>query len=328
MKKVYKIGIIGAGHIACKMASTLARMGDIAERYAIASRDISRAEAFRAEWGFSRAYGSYEELVSDPAVDLVYIATPHSHHYGHATMCIQHGKPVLCEKAFMANARQAEDIFELAHRRKVFITEAIWTRYMPLSQKIGELVRDGAIGVPRMLTANLGYPVAHKERIISPALGGGALLDLGVYVLNFAAIAFGKDVVRTVSACIKTDSGVDAQDSITLFYTGDRMAQLACSTLARTDKLGIVSGEDGYLVVENLNNPEAVRLIGKDYKLIEEFRAPHQITGFEYQVQASLDALENGWIESPFMPHAETLRIMRQMDALREQWGVRFPCDS
>lgn len=326
MKK-YRIGIIGAGHIARKMATTLAQM-PVAECYAIASRDLARAEAFRQEFGIVRAYGSYEELVADPEVDLVYIATPHTLHYAHARLCILHGKPVLCEKAFMANARQAEDILELAHRRRVFITEAIWTRYMPLSRKMQELLQDGAIGIPRMLTANLGYAVAHKERLVSPSLGGGALLDLGVYVLNFAAMAFGPDVVRTLSACIKTDSGVDAQDSITLFYPGERMAQLSCSMYARTDRQGIVSGEEGYLMIENLNNPEAIRLIGKDYQLVEEFRAPHQITGFEYQIQASIEALENGWLESPYMPHAETLRIMRQMDALRDAWGVHFPCDS
>lgn len=321
---MYKIGIIGAGHIARKMATTLAQMPNV-EGYAIASRDGRKAENFRSEFGIRKAYGSYEELVNDPNIDLVYIATPHSLHYAHARLCILHGKPVLCEKSFMMNARQTADIFELAEKRRIFITEAIWTRYMPLSIKMQQLIQEGIIGRPYMLTANLGYPVSHKERILNPMLGGGALLDLGVYVLNFAAMAFGKDVVRTVSACQKTETNVDAQDSIVQFYSEDRMAQLACSIYAKTDRLGIISGEEGHLIIENLNNPEAIRIVNKDYQVREEIRQPHQITGFEYQVNASLEALEEGWLESPYMPHSESLRIMQQMDALRFAWGVKFP---
>lgn len=320
---MYRIGIIGAGHIARKMATTLAQMPN-AEGYAIASRDYGRAESFRNEFGMRKAYGSYDELVEDPAVDLVYIATPHSHHYQHARLCLLHGKPVLCEKAFMMNAEETVNILALSQQRRVFITEAIWTRYMPLSKKMQELIAGGAIGRPYLLTANLGYPVSHKERLVDPALGGGALLDLGVYVLNFAAMAFGSDVIRTVAACQKTETNVDAQDSIALFYSGDRLAQLSCSMYAKTDRLGIISGEEGHLIVENLNNPEAIRIVGNDYQVKETIRAPHQITGFEYQVNACIEALENGWIESPYMPHAETLRIMRQMDKLRDEWGVPY----
>ena len=192
MKK-YKIGIIGCGHIAEKMAATINGMQE-AESYAVASRSIEKAQAFATKWNFSKAYGSYEELVTDSEVDLVYIATPHSHHYEHARLCIMNGKPVLCEKSFTANAHQAEELIRLAEEKNIFITEAIWTRYMPLSVKMKELLDEGVIGKPYTLSANLGYVIADKDRIAKPELAGGALLDIGVYTLNFAAMAFGSDI--------------------------------------------------------------------------------------------------------------------------------------
>ncbi|GCB36445.1 oxidoreductase [Bacteroides faecalis] len=322
--KTYRIGIIGAGHIARKMAHTLANMEGV-ERYAIASRDIAKSENFAKEWGFSHAYGSYEELANDPVVDLIYIATPHAMHYEQARMCILKGKPVLCEKAFTANARQAEELLKLAQEKRVFIAEAIWTRYMPLSQKITELVQSEIIGKPFLLTANLGYVIRDKERLIKPELAGGALLDVGVYPLNFAAMIFGTEVKNTSTSCIKTESGVDAQDSITQFYSADRMAILSCSMYAQTDRLGIISGDKGCIIVENINNPQSVKVIDNNYRLIAEYQAPKQITGFEYEISAAIEAIENGWVESPYMPHAETIRIMKQMDALREEWEVKYP---
>lgn len=324
--KTYKIGIIGCGHIARKMAFTLGRMEGV-RCYAVASRNLEKAQAFAAEWQFEKSYGSYEALANDPEVDLVYIATPHSFHYEQARMCIERGKAVLCEKAFTANTRQAEELLALAHEKSVFITEAIWTRYLPLSAKVKELLDAGTIGVPRTLSANLSYPISGKERIVRPELAGGALLDIGIYTLNFAAMAFGVDVERTVSACTKTDTGVDAQESITLFYADGRMAALQSSIYVQSDREGIISGDKGHIIVENINNPSSVRVVGSDYQTVAVYQAPPQITGFEYQVKACIEALEKGWLESPYMPHAETLRIMRQMDALRKEWGVVYPCD-
>lgn len=322
--KTYKVGIIGAGSIARAMAATLAGIQQT-ECYAIASRDKNKAEAFAREWGFSHAYGSYEELASDPEVDLIYIATPHAMHYEQARMCIESGKPVLCEKAFTANAMQAEALLQFAKEKQVFITEAIWTRYMPLSGQITKLVQSGIIGKPYMLSANLGYPIRHVERLQRPELAGGALLDVGVYTLNFAAMIFGKEIERTVSTCMKTESGVDAQNNIVLYFPGERMATLSSSMYARTDRQGIISGDKGHIIVENINNPQKVQVLDNDYHIIEEHRAPKQITGYEYEVYACLEALENGWLESPFMPHEETIRIMRQMDELRNQWGIKYP---
>ncbi len=321
-----KIGILGCGWIARKMANTLAPL-DGYECCAVASRSKEKAEAFAGEFGIEHAYGSYEELVTDPEVELVYIATPHSHHYQHAKLCIEHGKPVLCEKAFTANAREAEEIIRLAEEKGVFITEAIWTRYMPLSLQIMDLVRKGTIGHPYTVSANLCYPMAEKPRILRPELAGGALLDIGVYALNFAAMIYGDDIERTVSACTKTETGMDDQETITQFFSGNRMAVLYSSIYPRSDRKGIISGDKGYIIVENINCPEIARVYDLDYKLVAEYPAPEQITGYEHQVIASFEAMDKGLLESPYMPHKETLRIMRMMDELRREWGVVYPND-
>lgn len=327
MTKNTRIGIIGCGWIAEKMAITLQGMEKV-EAYAIASRDLNKAETFAQKWNFTRAYGSYEEMLDDELVDLVYIATPHSHHYAHTRLSLLKGKPVLCEKAFTANAKEAEELLQLAKEKNLFLTEAIWTRYMPLSQTICELVDNGAIGRPQLLTANLCYPNYHKERMHKPELAGGALLDLGVYTLNFAAMVFGTDIIRTTSACIKTDTGVDAQNSITLEYADGKLAILCSSQMAKSDRQGSISGDKGFMIVDNINNPQKVSVYDSDYQLTAVYNCPPQITGYEYQVYASIEALENGWLESPFMPHQETLRIMRQMDELRKEWGVIYPSDN
>ncbi|WP_321331625.1 Gfo/Idh/MocA family oxidoreductase [uncultured Bacteroides sp.] len=321
---VIKVGIIGTGWIAEKMAITLRGMTGV-EAYAVASRNLSTARAFADKWKFTRFYGSYEEMLDDEQVQLVYIATPHSQHYENARMSLLKGKPVLCEKAFTPNARQAEELLHLAHEKNLFITEAIWTRYMPLSHTINEILSSNIIGRPTTLSANLGYPIGDRERLLQPALAGGALLDLGVYTLNFASMVFGADVKEVVSTCVKTDTGVDAQNSITLIYNDGRMAALHSTMFAMTDRRGIISGNKGHLIVENINNPQRLTVVTGDYEVIARYDCPPQITGYEYQVYASIEALHNGWLESPYMPHAETLRIMKLMDSLRREWEVRYP---
>lgn len=326
-KEQNNIAILGTGHIAAKMAATLQQMKDV-NCYAVGSRELIRAEAFAKEWGFKQAYGSYEELVKDPQVDLIYIATPHSHHYEHARLCLLHDKAVLCEKAFTANARQAEELLQLSRERNVFITEAIWTRYMPFSDTIRELVFSGIIGRPQMLTASLGYPVSHKERLAKPELCGGALLDLGVYPINFARMIFGNDVEDIRSHCVKNADGVDLQDSISFRYTDGKMAMLQATACCANDRQGIISGDKGYIVVDNINNPHQASIYAPDHQLVKIYDCPPQISGYEYEVQASIDALRKGKIECADMPHDETLAVMQLMDRLREEWGVVYPADT
>lgn len=324
---MFKVGIIGAGHIAEKMATTLHGMDGL-EAYAVASRQLEKAQEFASRRGFTKAYGSYEELADDPQVDLVYVATPHTLHYGHVKMCLEKGKPVLCEKAFTANAVEAEDLIRISREKGVFLAEAIWTRYLPFRKTLRDLVESGAIGKPMLLTAHLGYPVSHKERIMRPELGGGALLDLGVYALNFALMNFGDDIQEIRSTCVKSDTGMDMQDSITLKYSDGRMAILMATALCANDRQGIINGDKGYVIVDNINNSLKAELYAADHTLMRTCNAPEQITGFEYQVQACIDAIREGRTETDFMPHSESLHVMRIMDSLRKEWGVVFPNDS
>lgn len=319
-----RVGILGAGKIAGIMARTLREMENV-QAWAVASRERERAEEFARTYGIERAYGSYEELVEDPAVDLIYVATPHSHHVEHCLLCIEHGKPVLCEKAFTANAAQARQVLARAEERGVFLTEAIWTRYMPSRRMIDDLIGEGALGEVVSLTANLGYPLTHVERIMEPALAGGALLDIGIYPLNFASMVLGDEVEDVTSACVKTSTGVDAQSSIVLRYRDGKMATLHTTVLAATEQYGIIYGTKGYLIAHNINNIDRISLFGPDRSLRREITVPKQITGYEYEVEACRRALETGALECPEMPHAQTLRMMEQMDALRWDWGVRYP---
>ena len=323
---MFRIGIIGAGWIARKMCRAIAPFTDM-EIYAIASRTLEKAEAFAAEHNIRKAYGSYDEMVCDPAVDLVYIATPHSHHYDHAMLALEHGKPVLVEKAFTANVRQAEKLIETARSKGVFITEAIWTRYMPLSHKIKEIMESGIIGEPRILTATLCYMMENKERIIRGDLCGGALLDLGVYTLNFARMYFGTDIVKTVTNCHLGPSGMDMHESISLSFADGKMANLQSGALCLNDRQGIISGTEGYIRVDNINCPEVVEVY-RNYELVQRYtKDDDMVNGYEYQVIECRRCIEEKLLESPMMPHEETISIMKQMDDLRKEWGVRYPYD-
>ena len=324
---MFKIGIIGAGWIAEKMAMTLMGQPHECQCYAVASRTLDKAQAFADKWGVQKAYGSYEEIVKDPDVDLIYIATPHSHHSAHTRLALEHGKPCLVEKAFAANAREAAELLALARDKGVFITEAIWTRYMPLSHKVKEIMESGVIGEPRLLTATLCYMMENKERIIRPELCGGALLDLGVYCLNFARMYFGTHIVKTVTNCHIGPTGMDMQECISLSYADGKMANLQSGALCLNDRQGIINGTEGYIRIDNVNCPELIEVY-RNYELIASYPKPaDMITGYEYQVFECKRCIEQGLLESPMMSHAETLSIMQQMDELRKEWGVVYPMD-
>lgn len=323
---MFKVGIIGAGWIADKMAEALSPLSDYCV-YAIASRSLEKAAAFAERWNVQKAYGSYEEMLEDKDVDLVYIATPHSHHFPHAMLALEHGKHVLVEKAFTANAQEAEVLIRTAREKGLFITEAIWTRYMPLSHKVKEIMESGIIGEPRLLTATLCYMMEFKERILRPDLCGGALLDLGVYALNFARMYFGTDIVRTVSNCQLGETGMDMQECISLCFADGKMANLQAGALCLNDRQGIINGTEGYIRVDNINCPELIEVY-RNYELVARYERPvEMVNGYEYQVYECRRCIEEGLQESPMMPHEETLSIMRQMDALRKEWGVVYPMD-
>lgn len=319
-----KIGVLGTGGIVRMTAPTMHALKN-AECYAIASRTKERAEEAAEEYGFEKAYGTYEELVSDPEVELVYIATPHSRHYEDMRLCIEHGKPVLCEKAFTMNAKQAKEIKELAADKGVFVAEAIWTRYMPSREMIQEVLDSGVIGKVSTLTANLSYVIGQNYRITAPELAGGALLDVGVYGLNFTVMHFGTEIERIESSVQFTETGVDGMESITIYYKDGRMAVLTHGIYARSDRKGIFYGDKGYIVVENINNPQSISVFDTEDNLIKRVEVPEQISGYEYQFVECIDRIEKGEIESVCMPLDDSIFIMETMDMIRKQWGLVYP---
>ncbi len=312
-----KIGILGAGSIAGSVSRTLEQMKEIG-CYAVASRDIKKAEKFAAEHGYEKAYGSYEEMLNDSNVELVYIATPHSHHFEHIKMCVEHGKPVLCEKAFCENAEQAGEVMRLSREKKVYVSEAIWPRYMPSRQIINDTLASGIIGKVYTLTANLSYPISHVERIIRPELAGGALLDIGVYGIDFMLMHFGYDIERIESSARFIETGVDADESITVFYRDGRMAVLTHSIFPRSDRKGIFHGDQGYMVVENINNPSEINIFDTSDRLVKHIDFPKQISGYEYEFLESAECIKKGLTESRSMPMQESVKMLDIMDRVNK----------
>ena len=324
--QILRVGIIGTGWIAEKAAITLNGLKEC-EAYAVGSRKKETAETFAAKWNIPKAYGSYAELIADPEVDLVYIGTPHSHHFDVTKEALMAGKPCLVEKAFMANYRQAKEIIDLAHEKKVFLAEAIWTRYQPVVQMMRDLIHSGRIGEPRLLTATLGYSMGDKPRIMRPDLCGGALLDLGVDALNFVRMFFPADIVSMESQCVKSRTGMDLTNAISLVLSDGMLCNLQSSAQCVGDNIGVIAGTEGNLIIDNINNPQKITVNGPDRTYIETIHVPQQITGYEYQFLACRQALFDGLSEPREMPHEETLYIMQLMDSLREKWGVHYPMD-
>lgn len=327
-----RFAILAPGKIAQSMAQAVTGIQKMdleepLELYVAASRSYNRAKAFADQWGFEKAYGSYEELVQDDMVELVYVASPHSHHYEHAKLCLEHGKHVLLEKAFTVNARQAEELAALAKEKNLLLAEAIWTRYMPSRKIIDDIVASGIIGEPVSLMANLGYAMRDKERLKNPELAGGALLDVGVYPINFAMMVFHGDIVDLDTTAVFSPEGVDWTNSMTLTFEDGKLAVLHSTMLSPTDRLGVIYGEKGYIEVQNINNCEEIRVFDADHKMIACPEIPEQINGYEYEVLSCMKAIREGRIECEEMTHQETLRVMRLMDSIREQWGMKLPCE-
>ncbi len=322
-----KLAILGPGKIADTVAPALAALPEI-QCWGVASRELCRAQAFAQKYGFQKAYGSYEQMLCDPEVELVYITTPHSHHYEQMLQCLEHGKHVICEKAFTVNATQARHVFSVAKEKGLYVAEAIWTRYMPSRQMIQQVLESGIIGTPNVLTANLSYRICQNRRLVDPNLAGGALLDIGIYGLNFALMHFGTRLTRVESSVQMTPSGVDGMESITLFFENGRMAVLNHSIYARSDRKGILHGDKGYLIVENINNPQSVSVYDTSDVLVARYDVPPQINGYEYEFQEAVRCIQAGKLESDCMPWEETVRMLTLMDSLRAQWGMRYPQES
>jgi len=319
-----RIGMIGAGGIASKLALTIAEMDGV-NNYAIASRSLAKAEAFKTTYHFEKAYGSYEALLADPLVDLVYIATPHSEHYAEMELCLRYHKPVLCEKAFTANAIQAKDILSRYEKAQLFLAEAIWTRYLPSRKIIDDVLASGILGDVFLVSANLCYANKAHPRLTDPALAGGALLDMGIYPLTFALMALHESPVSLHAECKKTETGVDEATTMILSFPGGKQAILFASMDGPSDRSGYVYGSKGYLEVINCNNPEQLNVYDINHQLLKSYPIPPQISGYEYEIEECRRCLEQKLEQTPFVSHKVTLEVMTMMDAMRKEMGIVYP---
>lgn len=320
-------GILGAGAIADKFAAGLQSLPD-ADLAAIGSRTAASADAFADRFGAPRRHASYAALAADPEVDIIYIATPHPMHHSAARLCLEAGKPVLIEKPFTVNAGQAKEIIALARERDLFLMEAMWTRFLPLMGRFRALVAEGAIGQPRMLSADFGFRMTPdpKHRLFNPDLAGGALLDVGVYVVSLASMLFGQPNRGTGLAEIA--GGVDEQTALVLGYPGGELAQLTCAITVNTPQEVTLMGTAGAIRIHPIWwKPTTLTLTrpGQPDEVIEE---PYTGNGYNYEAAEAMRCLRAGERESPIMPLDETLSIISTLDQARAQWGLRYPMET
>ena len=319
-----RLATIGTNFITDWLMEGILELDEI-QLTAVYSRNLEKGKQFAAKYNVEKVYDNYEEMAKDPEIDAVYVASPTYMHYAHSITMINYGKHVLCEKAFTVNAEQAQKLFDLAKEKKLLITEAIWTRYMPSRKMINHIIESGVIGEVSAVTANLSYTISHVERIRKPELAGGALLDVGVYPINFASMVLG-DKVKDVKAAAIFQNGVDILDSIAMVFEGDRMVTLQCGAREISDRMGSIFGTRGYMQVQNINNPEKITVFDTDHKEVASYVVPEQISGYEYEVESCMKAIQEGKLECPEMPHAETIRIMKIMDDIRKSWNYEIPC--
>ncbi len=321
-------GILGPGRISRKFAAGL-REAAGAELIAVGSSDAGRAAAFAAEFGLPHAHPSYADLAEDPAVDAVYIGTPHSGHEEHTLLCLERGKHVLCEKPLAINAAQAQRMIDAARGRGLVLMEAMWTRFLPTMVRVRELVNAGAIGEVRLITADFGFRAAfdRQSRLFAPRLGGGALLDLGVYPLNLASMLCGEPVEIHTTANLGA-TGVDEESAILLRHARGELALLAASLRVDTPREADILGTTGRIRVLCpwwASTRIAVQQGGGPQQILD---LPSRGGGYTHEAEAFMDLIRHGRRESPIMPLDESLAIMRTMDQLRTRWGVKYPMET
>lgn len=318
-------GILGPGRIARQFAAAFVALPD-AELAAVASRDAGRARAFADQHGIERAYGDYTQLLADSAVDAVYIATPHHAHAGLTRQCLEAGKPVLCEKPLTVNAEETAALVELARERGVFLMEAMWTRLQPAWQQVRRWLREGAIGEIRMLTSSFGaiQPERPDQRWLDPAQAGGVLLDMGIYDLSMTQWVLGSEPERFDITARRARTGVDAQVAATLHYADGVLSQFVCSFETPLANDFHIAGRAGSIHVDApFWCPPRITLQQGDHVHVVE--TPHEANGYEHEIREAMRCIRAGALESPSIPHADTLATMRLMDAMRERIGVRYP---
>lgn len=319
-------GILGTGGIARSFLKGLRAVED-AEVAAVGSRSAATARGFAEEFTIARAHGSYQALAEDPGVDVVYVATPHPFHHSAVLLCLEAGKHVLCEKPLALNAAQAEEMIATARRCDRFLMEAMWTRFSPAMREVARVVADGEIGEVRMLTADFGgyreFDPAH--RAYAPELGGGALLDLGVYPLALASQFLGPITAISAHATL-APTGVDARAGMVVTGAEGGIGSLACAFDADQAKRAVISGTKGRVEIEHFFNADAftLHLTGRDPR---DFAFPRQVNGYEYEAAEVTRLVREEVRESALMPLDESMGIARLLDEARRQIGVRYPSE-
>ncbi len=325
MRQAIRWGILGTGNIAHQFAQGLAHAGD-ATLVAVGSRDSRTAKAFADSFGIPRRHASYEALARDPDIDVVYVSTPHPMHRDNSILLLEQGKAVLCEKPFTINAEQAQEVIDLARRRGVFLMEAMWTRYIPAVVRARQLIAEGAIGEIRMVQADFGFraPLNPHSRLFDKALGGGALLDVGIYPLSLASMVLGPSPQEIVSTAELGKTGVDEQSAVLLKYAGGQIALCSCAVRTNTRIEATFMGTEGSIRLHSpfFKSSELTIIRGEQQ---ENIALPLRGNGYNYEADEVGRCLRAGAVESPTMPLDETLALMRLMDRIRAQWGLRYP---
>jgi len=325
MTEKIRWGIIGTGDIAKKFATGLNVLSD-SELVAVASRTRKAAEAFGELFHVENRHENYQSLAQDPDVDVVYVSTPHSLHKENTLMCLRAGKPVLCEKPFAINAKEATEMVRLARERKLFLMEAMWTRFFPLMARVSEIIGADTIGEVRMLMADFGYRSEDQNFwVFDPNFGGGGLLDVGIYPLSFSHQLFGAP--KQITTLSHLYGGVDEQSAVILGYEGGRIAVLASAIRTETPQVAYLLGIKGRIHIHApWWKPKALTLSvnGRGDELIE---IPYQGNGYNYEAAEVTRCLREGRTESDTMSLDETLSIMKTMDSIRNQWNLKYPME-
>ena len=328
MAEKIRWGILSTGNIATQFATALQGERD-AQIVAVGSRSQDSADAFGDKFNIPNRHASYESLANDPEVDVIYIGTPHPMHNDNSLLCINAGKAVICEKPFTLNATEAKTIIDAARAKNVFLMEAMWTRFTPAMVKIRALLQDGVIGEPRLLRADFGFraPYDPKNRLFNPALGGGALLDVGIYTVSLAWMLFGKPTEMHSTAHLG-ETGVDEQTAMILRYDNGALASLTCATRTDTHTDAMIFGTDGVIRIPHpWWQPQTfiVEHADANKTSTESFEMVFDANGYEYQAREVMRCLREGNKESSIMPLDETLAIMTTLDGLRAEWGLVYP---
>jgi predicted dehydrogenase len=320
-------GILGTGNIAHQFARGLADTPD-ATLVAVGSRSIDTANTFADEFDVERRHPTYEELADDDGVDAVYVSTPHPFHRDNSILLLEHGKAVICEKPFTNNAGDAKAVIDVARQRDVFLMEAMWTRYLPAVVRARELIAEGAIGDVRLVQADFGFRagINPEGRLFNLALGGGALLDVGIYVISMASMILGPRPSRVASTTQIGETGVDEQSAFLLQYPGGELAVLSCAVRTGTAVEARVFGTEGSIL---LHGPffKCGALTVKRGGEEEHIDLPLEGNGYNYEAAEVGRCLRVGLKESDVMPLDETLVLMELMDSIRAQWGLSYPME-